>query len=102
MESGNKMINQIQSILQSKKAKNISNRVIGAIGDLAITFRDDSGYKRKANKDKECYNCHKLGHFRHDCRQPDKRLARIERPSTRERTDNSNNKSRSQAPQQVH
>ena len=68
LESGDKTIDQIQSILQSKEAKNISKRAIGVTGDLAMAFRDSNGPKKKAHKDEECFNCHKLGYFGHDCR----------------------------------
>lgn len=77
LEAGDKTIDQIQSILQSKEAKNISKRTTGAVGDLAMAFRDG---KRKANSDDECYNWHKLGHFGRDCPLPDKRLNRIKHP----------------------
>lgn len=64
LEAGDKMIDQIQSILQSKEAKNISKRATGGgTGDLAMAFRDRDGSnapKRKANSHEECYNCHKL------------------------------------------
>lgn len=77
LEAGDKTIDQIQSILQSKEAKNISKRTTGAVGDLAMAFRDG---KRKANSDDEYYNCHKLGHFGRDCSLSDKRLNRIKHP----------------------
>lgn len=40
LEIGNKTIDKIQSILQSKKAKNLSKRATKATGNLAIVFRD--------------------------------------------------------------
>lgn len=50
LETSNKTINQIQNILQSKEAKNLSKRAIEATKDLAMAFynRDRNG-KRKAN-----------------------------------------------------
>ena len=67
-----------------------------------MVFRDNGEYKKKTNRDQECYNCHKLAHFGHDYHQPDNRLARIGKPSIKERTDNSNNRSKLQARQRVH
>lgn len=64
LEANDKTIDQIQSILQSIDAKNISK---GAIEDgtsnLAMAFKDKNTLKKKANSDDECYNCHKLGYF---------------------------------------
>lgn len=63
LETGDKTINQISSILQSKKANNFNKQIIGGIDNLAIAFRIKNGPKRKANNDNECYNCYKLGLF---------------------------------------
>lgn len=78
LESGDKTIDQIQSILQSREAKNISKRTTGAVGDLAMSLRNNNNYyqngtKRKANSDEECFNCHKFGHYARDCNVPNKR-----------------------------
>lgn len=104
LETGDKTIDQIQSILQSKEAKNLSKRATGSVGDLAMAFRDG---KRKANTDDKCYNCHKLGHFGRDCLFPDKRLNRIQNPrssgsgsssqSGSQPTNNRNNNPRTQS-----
>ena len=67
LKSGDKTIDQIQSILQSKEAKNISKWATGVTSDLAIAFRDSNGPKKKAQKDEECFNYHKLGYFGCDC-----------------------------------
>lgn len=70
LEASDKMIDQIQSILQSKKVKIISKQIIrGGTGNLVIVFRDLNGSnvpKNKANSYKECYNYHKLGRFERD------------------------------------
>lgn len=76
LEMGDKTIDQIQSNLQLKKAKNISKRTTDAVGDLAMAFRDNGAPKRKANSNEECYSYHKLGYFRRDCPLPNKRLNR--------------------------
>ncbi len=76
LETGDKTIDEIQSILQSKEAKNFSKGATGGgNGDLAMAFRD-KGAKRKATNDDKCYNCHKFGHFGRDCFLPDRRLNR--------------------------
>lgn len=86
LKTGDKTIDQIQSILQSKEAKNLSKRATGGIGDLAMAFRDKSGPKKKANSNDECYNCHKLGHFGRDCSLPNRRLNRNIQQSRREQS----------------
>ena len=72
LETGDKSIDEIQSIFQSKEAKNLSKRATGDARDLAMAFRD-KGSKRKANSNDECYNCQKFGHFGRDCFFPDRR-----------------------------
>lgn len=52
LETGDKTIDHIQSILQLKGAKNLSKRATGDIGDLAMAFRDNP-MKRKANSNEE-------------------------------------------------
>ncbi len=80
LETGDKSINEIQEILCSAEAKNLSKRATGITGDLAMSFRGPprgyssySGAKRKANSDKQCFNCHKFGHFGRDCDQRNRR-----------------------------
>lgn len=75
LETGDKTIDQIQSILQLKEAKNLGKRVTKSIRDLVIAFLDK---KKKANTNNKCYNCHKLGHFSQNCPLSDKRLNRIQ------------------------
>lgn len=61
--------------------------------DLAMAFKDSNGPKKKANRDEECFNYHKLGHFKLDYLLSDRRLAKIEDPNIRKRI---NNRSESQ------
>ncbi len=83
LETGDKMIDEIQSILQSKEAKNLSKQATGDTGDLAMAFRD-KGPKKKANSNDEYYNCHKFGRFGQDCFLLDRRLNRKTQQSRRE------------------
>lgn len=46
LETDNKTIDQIQSILQLKKVKNLSKQAIGSTSNLAIAFRDKNGSKK--------------------------------------------------------
>ena len=64
-----------------------------------MAFRNSNGPKKKAHRDKECFNYHKLGHFRYNCCQPNRKLARIGGLSIRRRT---NNRSGSQTPHRGH
>lgn len=63
LETKDKSIDKIQSILQSKKAKNISKRTTKGTKKLAMAFKDNNGPKRKALSHKKYYNYHKLRHF---------------------------------------
>lgn len=67
LESKDKIINQIQSILQLRKAKNINKRTTKAIGNLAIVFKDNNNPKIKVYRDEKYFNYHKLDHFKCDC-----------------------------------
>lgn len=71
LKTKNKTINEIQNILQTKKAKNISKHVTGGTKELAIAFRDNK--KKPASYD-ECYNCYKLRQFGKYCLHPNKRF----------------------------
>lgn len=63
LETGDKTIDQIQSILQFKKVKNISKQgIIRGASNFAIAFRAKEP-KKKANNNNECYNCYKLKNF---------------------------------------
>lgn len=58
-----------------------------------MTFKDRNSPKKKAHRDKKCFNYYKLDHFGHDYYQPNKKLAKIGSPSLKRRI---NNRSRSQ------
>ena len=74
LETRNKSIDKIQSILQSKETKNMSKRTIGGMGELTMIIKDNiNSLKRKANSNKKCFNYHKLGHFERDCPYLDKK-----------------------------
>lgn len=61
LETNDKTIDKIQSILQSKKVKNLSKQTIRNTGKLAKAFKDkDTPNKRKAINEYECYNCYKF------------------------------------------
>lgn len=67
LEASDKIIDQIQSILQSKKAKKISTQVTeDGIGDLTIAFRNKNVSERMLNSNDKYYNYEKLGHFEKD------------------------------------
>ena len=88
LEVGDKTLDQIQSILQSKEAKNISKRVTRGTGNLAMVFKDSSNTsKRKANSLKKYYNGHNLGQFGRDCPLPDKQINRSIQQRRKQRRD---------------
>lgn len=91
LETSYKMIDQIQSILQSKKAKNLSKQAIKDMSDLAIVFRDKRP-KKKTNSDNKYYNCHKLGHFEKDSFLPDKRLNKTTQQFRRRKSQGGNSR----------
>lgn len=84
LKAGNKTIDQIQSILQLKEAKNLSKQASGDTSNLAMAFRDKRP-KMKANSNNKCYNYYKLGHFKSDCFLLDRRLNRTTQQSRRKK-----------------
>lgn len=76
LETGDKTINQIQSIPQLKGANNLSKQAIRNIEEMAMAFRDKRPIK-KVNSDNKYYNCHKLVYFGQDYFLSDKKLNRI-------------------------
>lgn len=50
LESRDKTIDQIQSILQLREVKNISKHVTEVTKDLAIAFRDNNGLKKSIQR----------------------------------------------------
>lgn len=70
----NKIIIKIQSIIQSKKIKNLSKQVIGSVGNLVIIFQRK---KKKINPYDKCYNYYKLDYFGLDYSFFNKKLNRI-------------------------
>ena len=67
LETGNKSIDEIFAIIQSKEAKFKSKCATENIGNAVMTIQGKtnnfSSQKRKTNSDKECYNCHQKGLF---------------------------------------
>lgn len=53
-----------------------------------MAFKDNNGPKKKAYKNKEYFNYYKLGYFRHDYCQPDKKLLRVGGSSIKKHIDN--------------
>lgn len=75
LETGDKIIDQIQKIFQSKKAKSLSKLAIGDNSNLVRAFKDKN-MSKKVNSNSECYNYYKLGHFGQDYSLPYKKLNR--------------------------
>lgn len=77
LETSDKIINLIQSILQSKKVKNINKQAIRlSAGNFFIAFRAEKP-KKMASGGNKCYNCHKFGHFKRDSFLSNRRLNEI-------------------------
>ena len=62
LETEDKSIDEIFTIIQSKEAKLKSKQATGNIGDAAMAFRAPLP-KKKATYDDLCYNCHQKKHF---------------------------------------
>lgn len=76
LEAGDKSIDQIQSILQSKEVKNISKQATGIVTNAAISFKNNQRTKKKANSNEKCYNYYRLGHFGCNCLLSNRQLNR--------------------------
>lgn len=66
LEIENKIIDQIQSMLQLKKAKNICKCITRAIEDLIILYKDNNNnwkIKCKANNNKKYLNYHAYSYY---------------------------------------
>ena len=72
LETRDKSIDEILTIIQLKEAKFKSKRATGNISDAAMAFCAPPP-KRNATYDDLCYNCHQKGHFGQDCNFPDRR-----------------------------
>lgn len=98
LKTGNKSINEIFAIMQSKEAKFKSKRATGNMGNAAMTIQgktsNPSFQKKKANSDEECYNCHQKRHFSRDYNLPDRRR-RTDTPRRLESQQQAYNRSRS-------
>lgn len=83
------MIDLIQSILQSKEAKNLSKQAIRDTSNLAMAFKDKR-FKKKANSDNQYYNYYKFGHFGRDSFLPKRKLNRMTQQSRRRKSQRRN------------
>ncbi len=72
LETGDKSIDEIFTIIQSKETKFKNKQSTGNIGDTSMAFRAPP-HKRKATYDDLCYNCHQKRHFGRDYNLPDRR-----------------------------
>ena len=66
-KTGNKSINEIFTIIQSKEAKFKNKHATGNMGNAAMSIQaktsNPSFQKKKANSDKEYYNCYQKRQF---------------------------------------
>lgn len=78
LKTRDKLINKIQSILQSKKVKNISKCITERTEELAMAFKNNNNPKQKAFNHKKYFNSHKLKHFEKDHLHPNKRQTNLQ------------------------
>lgn len=74
-QRGEKNISEILSILSSAEVKRLSIKAIRITNKPAYMLKKKNQKHKAMTISKNKYiNCHKMGHFRRDCRMPDYRL----------------------------